>query len=58
MDLTQKLKILDLLLQEEKVATIARRYGVNESTIRSIRITKIKFAKVFLIWAPRLNTAK
>ena len=47
MDLTQKLKILDLLRQGEKVATIARRYGVNELTIRSIRNNEDKIRKSF-----------
>ncbi|KAL7296724.1 hypothetical protein TKK_0010138 [Trichogramma kaykai] len=37
MDLAQKLKILDLLSNGEKVAAVARKISVNESTIRSIR---------------------
>ena len=33
----QKLKILDLLREGERGAALAKRYNVNESTIRSIR---------------------
>ena len=34
MDLAQKLKILNLLRQGEKLAALGKRYNVNESTIR------------------------
>lgn len=37
MSLADKLKILDLLKSGEKVSVVARRFNVNESTIRSIR---------------------
>ena len=37
MDWAQKLKILDLLREGERGAALAKRYNVNESTIRSIR---------------------
>ena len=37
MNLADKLKILDLLKQGEKVGRIAQKFNVNESTIRSIR---------------------
>lgn len=37
MDLSQKLKILEMLKNKEKIAEIARKFKVNESTIRSIR---------------------
>lgn len=36
MDLGTKLKIIQLLKSGEKVAALARRYEVNESTVRSI----------------------
>ncbi|KAJ8669137.1 hypothetical protein QAD02_000396 [Eretmocerus hayati] len=37
MDIATKLKILDLLRDGEKIINLARRFEVNESTIRSIR---------------------
>lgn len=37
MDLGEKIKILDLLAKGEKIANIARKFGINESTVRSIR---------------------
>lgn len=40
MSLADKLKILDLILAGEKISSIARRYGVNESSIRTIRDNK------------------
>ena len=42
MDLAQKMKILQLLDQGEKVSVIARRFVVNESTIRTILENKKK----------------
>lgn len=42
MNLADKLKILNLLRSGEKVAVIARRYDVNESTIRTIRDNEVK----------------
>lgn len=42
MDLAQKMTIIQLLQKGEKVAAIARRFVVNESTIRSIRDNKEK----------------
>ena len=47
MDLTQKLKILDLLKQGEKIAKLARRFNINESTIRSIRDNEEKIRRSF-----------
>ena len=47
MDLAQKMKILDLLRQGEKVAALAKRYNVNESTIRSVRASEEKIRKSF-----------
>ena len=47
MDLTQKLKILDLLKQGEKIAKLARRFNINESTIRSIRDNEEKIWRSF-----------
>ena len=37
MNLADKLNILDLLKSGERVSVIAKRFQVNESTIRSIR---------------------
>ena len=37
MDLAQKMKVIELLKNGEKVASIAKRFVVNESTIRWIR---------------------
>lgn len=42
MTLSDKLKILNSLQQGEKVAVLARRYDVNESTIRTIRANEKK----------------
>ena len=42
MNLAQKIKVIQLLENSEKIATIARRFVVNESTIRSIRSNKEK----------------
>ena len=42
MDIAQKMKILELLDKGEKVAGVARRFVVNESTIRTIRNNKSK----------------
>lgn len=42
MDLAQKMKIIQLLESNEKIASIARKFLVNESTIRSIRKNKEK----------------
>ena len=42
MDLAQKLKIIQLLEGGEKVAAVAKRFVVNESTIRSTRDNKQK----------------
>ena len=47
-DLGQKLKILDLLRQGEKVAALANWFNVNESTMRTIRATdEEKIRKIF-----------
>lgn len=40
MDIAQKMKILDLLDDGKTVAEVARKFNVNESTIRSIRTKK------------------
>ena len=42
MNIAQKMKILELLKSGEKIAAIARRFVVNESTIRSILDNKQK----------------
>ena len=42
MTLADKLKILNLLKSGEKIAHIARRFSVNESTIRTIRANEEK----------------
>ena len=42
MDIAQKMKIIELLESGEKIASIARRFVVNESTIRTIRDNKDK----------------
>ena len=42
MDIAQKIKILELLDNGEKIAAVARRFIVNESTIRTIRNNKNK----------------
>lgn len=42
MDLATKLKIIELLEDNERYAIIARKFEVNESTIRSIRDNKAK----------------
>lgn len=42
MDIAQKMKILQLLDEGEKVSAVARRFVVNESTIRTIRDNKQK----------------
>ena len=44
MNLADKLKILDLLKSGERVSVIAKRFQVNESTIRSIRQNEDKFS--------------
>ena len=44
MNLGQKLKMLDLL-KTEKVATVAKKFNVNESTIRSIRAKEMDIRK-------------
>lgn len=40
MNIADKLKVLDLIKSGKKIACIARRFTVNESTIRSIRANK------------------
>ena len=42
MNLAEKLKILNLLRNGERVSVIARRFNVNESTIRTIRSNEDK----------------
>ena len=42
MDIAQKMKIIELLESGKKIASIARRFVVNESTIRTIRDNKDK----------------
>ncbi|KAL7293042.1 hypothetical protein TKK_0013486 [Trichogramma kaykai] len=42
LNLVEKIKILDALKEGEKVAFLARRFNVNESTIRSIRNNESK----------------
>ena len=42
MDIAQKMKILELLESGEIIAAVARRFVVNESTIRSIKKNKDK----------------
>ena len=46
MDIAQKMKIVELLESGEKIADIARRFVVNESTIRTIRDNKVSSVKV------------
>lgn len=40
--LADKLKILDLIANRETIAAVARRFNVNQSTIRTIRSNKQK----------------
>ena len=40
MDIAQKMKIIELLESGEKIASIARRFVVNESAVRTIRDNK------------------
>ena len=42
MDLSQKMKVLELLENGENVAAVARRFVVNESTIHTFRNNKDK----------------
>lgn len=52
--LADKLKILNFIDSGEKIATIARRFNVNESTVRTVR----KFGKARQIWEGTLNLQK
>lgn len=58
MDLAKKMKILELLENKEKVASIAKRFGVNESTIRSIRDNKSKITNSFSKLGPHAKCCK
>ena len=58
MYLAQKLKMLDLLRQGERVAALSKRYNVNESTIRSIRTNEEKIRKIFSNLGNNANYSK
>lgn len=61
MDLGQKLKILEMLKNKEKIAEIARKFKVNESTIRSIRNNQEKIlesSKRLGVHAQALKTSR
>lgn len=45
LDLGTKLKIINLLENGEKIAAVARKYNINESTVRTIRDNKDKIRK-------------
>ena len=47
MNLADKLEILNLIRNGDKIASIARKFRVNESTIRTIRDDGKKFVKVY-----------
>ena len=58
MDLAQKQKILELLENKETVVSIAKRFVVNESTIRSIRQSKLKIINSFSKLGPHAKFSK
>ena len=58
MDVAQKMKIVELLESGEKIADIARRFVVNESTIRTIRDNREKIRKSALQLGPHSKLCK
>ena len=58
MELAQKMKILELLENEETVASIAKRFGVNDSTIPSILDKKSKITNSFSKLGPHAKCCK
>lgn len=58
MNLAQKMKVIQLLENNEKIATIARRFMVNESTIRSIRNNKEKIKQSASALGPNAKFCK